>query len=167
MSNAPVPVSPREVIIRVRGQSVILDADLAKLYGVPTGRLNEQVKRNKDRFPDDFMFQLTDKEWKTLRSQSAISNGRGGRRYAPHVFTEHGAVMAANVLNSPDAIRMSVAVVRAFIQLRRMALSVEGLARKLDKLESQYDEQFQMVFEAIRQLMAPPEKPKGRIGFHP
>jgi len=167
MSHAPVPISPREVIIRVRGQSVILDADLAKLYGVPTGRFNEQVKRNRDRFPDDFMFQLTDKEWKTLRSQSAISNGRGGRRYAPYVFTEHGAVMAANVLNSPDAIRMSVAVVRAFIQLRRMALSVEGFARKLNELESHYDEQFQVVFEAIRQLMTPPEKPKGRIGFHP
>ena len=108
---------------------------------------------------------LTISEWERLRSQFATSNGRGGRRYLPYAFTEHGAVMAANVLNSAQAIQMSVAVVRAFIRLRRMALSVAGLARKVAELEKCYDASFRVVFDAIRQLMNPPEPPRKRIGF--
>lgn len=162
----PATVSPGESILRVRGHSVILDSDLAALYGVETKRLNEQVKRNQDRFPEDFHFQLTEKEWKALRSQSATSKAWGGRRYPPYAFTEHGAVMAANVLNSPQAIQMSVTIVRAFVRLRRMALSVEGMARKVDSLEQKYDKQFQVVFDAIRQLILQPEPKHNRIGFH-
>ena len=157
--------SPSQYIARIRGQTVILDADLATLYGVTTKRLNEQVRRNADRFPEEFVFQLTEHEWTGLRSQIATSNGRGGRRYLPFAFTEHGAIMAANVLNSAQAIHMSVAVVRAFIQLRRMALTVEGLARKIAALENKYDSSFNLVFDAIRQLMKPPEPSRRRIGF--
>jgi hypothetical protein len=124
------------------------------------------ARRNQDRFPEDFHFQLTEKEWKALRSQSATSKAWAGRRYSPYAFTEHGAVMAANVLNSPQAIQMSVTIVRAFVRLRRMALSVEGMARKVDSLEQKYDKQFQVVFEAIRQLILQPEPKSKRIGFH-
>jgi hypothetical protein len=166
MSNLPARLAPQDVITRVRGHAVILDADLAALYGVPVKRLNEQVRRNADRFPEDFVFQLSEQEWKALRSQFATSKGRGGRRYLPYAFTEHGAIMAANVLNSAQAIQMSVAVVRAFVRLRRMALSVEGLARKVDALEQKYDKQFKVVFDAVRRLMSPPpEPPRKRIGF--
>ncbi len=155
------------LIHSIRGQRVILDADLARLYGVPTKRLNEQVRRNRTRFPSDFMFLLTLHEMETLRSQIATSKkGRGGRRYQPNAFTEHGALMAANVLNSPKAIAMSVEVARAFVRLRRMALSVEALARKLNGLERKYDSQFQDVFDAIRELMIPPDPPRKQIGFH-
>ena len=158
--------SPNEVIIRLRGQAVILDSDLAALYGVTVKRLNEQVKRNQDRFPEDFVFQLTENEWKNLRSQSATSRGHGGRRYMPFAFTEHGAIMAATVLNSPQAVTMSLAVVRAFVKLRRMAMSVEGIARKVNALEQKYDKQFKVVFDAVRRLMAPPPEPtKRKIGF--
>jgi hypothetical protein len=165
MSKLPVQPQPSEYITRIRGCSVIIDSDLAALYGVTTGRLNEQVKRNKNRFPEDFHFQLTEKEWKALRSQNAISK-RGGRRYPPYAFTEHGAVMAANILNSDQAIEMSVAVVRAFVKLRRMALSIEGLAKKVDRLEKEHDKKFQIVFDAIRQLINQPEPPRKKIGFH-
>ena len=151
-------------ILVVRGQRVILDADLAGLYGVTTKRLNEQVKRNLARFPSDFMFQLTAEETAALRSQNATSNGRGGRRYSPYVFTEHGAVMAANVLNSERAIDVSIHVVRAFIALRRYAATHEELRAKLAHLERKYDHQFKMVFDAIREMMAPPKKPE-KIGF--
>jgi len=155
------------LILTVRGHKVMLDSDLAALYGVPTKRFNEAVKRNADRFPDDFMFQLSKEEFEALRSQNATSNGgRGGRRYAPFVFTEHGALMAANVLNSPRAVLTSIAVVRAFLRLRGLALSVEQLARKVASLESRYDDQFKVVFDAIRQLLAPPDPPRKRIGFH-
>ena len=156
----------QEIIIRVRGQAVILDVALAALYGVTVKRLNEQVRRNVDRFPIDFMFQLSEAEWNALRSQIATSNkGRGGRRYAPYAFTEHGAVMAANVLNSDQAIQVSVVIVRAFVRLRRMALSVEALARKVSELETCYDASFSAVFDAIRQLMLPPDEPRKPIGF--
>lgn len=165
-NNLPVNTEPDSLIRRIRGQSVILDSDLATLYGVTTKRLNEQAKRNSERFPSDFLFQLTDQEWNALRSQNATSKGRGGRRYSPYVFTEHGAVMAANVLNSKLAIQMSVAVVRAFVRLRRMALSVEGISRKVNALEQKYDKQFRAVFDAIRQLILQPEPPKKKIGFH-
>jgi hypothetical protein len=158
-----------QLIFVVRGQRVILDSDLARLYGVTTARLNEQVKRNLDRFPLDFMFQLTKGEWEALISQIATSkSGRGGRRKLPSAFTEHGAVMAANVLNSPVAVRASIAVVRAFVRLRQLLVSHEELARKLDGLEKKFekhDAQFRVVFDAIRQLMAPPPATRRKIGF--
>ena len=149
----------------MRGHAAKLDSDLAALYGVPVKRLNEQVRRNNERFPEHFMFRLTKAERERLRSQIATSKGRGGRRYLPYAFTEHGAIMAANVLNSSQAIRMSIAVVTAFVNLRRMALSVEALARKVNALEGKYDKQFKVVFEAVRRLMAPPEHPRRPIGF--
>ena len=164
--NLPAIADASEVIIRVRGQAVILDSDLATLYCVETKRLNQQVSRNQERFPKDFVFQLTEREWKALRLQNATSKGRGGRRYPPYAYTEHGAVMAANVLKSNQAIQMSVAVVRAFVRLRRMTLSVEGLARKVEAMEKKYDKQFSAVFGAIRQLILEPEQPRKQIGFH-
>jgi len=158
-----------QLIIVVRRQRVIFDSDLARLYGVTTARLNEQVKRNLDRFPLDFMFQLTKEEWESLISQIATSkSGRGGRRKLPSAFTEYGAVMAANVLNSPVAVRASIAVVRAFVRLRQLLASHEELARKLDTLEKKFekhDAQFRVVFDAIRQLMVPPPTTRRRIGF--
>ena len=146
--------SPDQCITRIRGHAVILDANLAALYGVPVKRLNEQVRRNPDRFPEPFIFQLTASEWDSLRSQFATLKRGQHRKYRPYVFTEHGAIMAATVLNSPQAIKMSIAVVSAFVNLRRMALSVEGLARKVVLLEGKYDKQFKIVFDAIRQLMS-------------
>ena len=165
---AVVPVEGIErSILLIRGQKVILDADLARLYGVTTKRLNEQVRRNQKRFPNDFMFRLTKQEVTALRSQFATSNvGRGGRRYFPYAFTEHGAIMAANVLNSRKAIEVSVYVVRAFVRLRQILASHKELAHRLDELERKYDSQFKSVFDAIRQLMSPPEPPRRRIGFH-
>jgi hypothetical protein len=151
-------------ILLIRGQKVILDADLAALYGVTTKRFNEQVKRNRERFPEDFMFQLTKKEAEILRSQNATSSW-GGRRYLPFAFTEHGAIMAANVLNSPRAIQASVQVVRAFVRLRQILASHVDLARKLEQLEKKYDKQFKIVFDAIRELMTPPEPKRKPIGF--
>ncbi|MDO9543012.1 MAG: ORF6N domain-containing protein [Kiritimatiellia bacterium] len=165
MSNKLTVHSPQDFIRRVRGQAVILDADLAALYGVPIKRLNEQVRRNRDRFPEDFVFQLTGSEWDSLRSHFATLKRGQHRKYYPYAFTEHGAIMAANVLNSEQAVQMSVAVVRAFIKLRRMALSVEALARKVNELEKKYDERFRFVFDAIRKLMNPPEPSRRRIGF--
>ena len=158
--------SPDQCITRIRGHAVILDADLAALYGVPVKRLNEQVRRNPDRFPEPFIFQLTASEWDSLRSQFATLKRGQHRKYLPYVFTEHGAIMAATVLNSPQAIQMSIAVVTAFVNLRRMALSVEGLARKVNALENKYDERFRVVFDAVRRLMNPPDPPRRRIGFH-
>jgi hypothetical protein len=157
-------------ILSLRGKRVILDADLAALYGVPTRRLNEQVRRNGARFPPDFMFQLTREEADSLRSQSAISNiGRGGRRYQPLAFTEHGAIMAASVLNSERAVEVSVFVVRAFVRLREALSATRELAAKLDELERRvgsHDRAIAGLLDAIRQLMGPP-KTKGRkpIGF--
>ena len=153
-------------ILLIRGHKVMLDADLAALYGVPTKRLNEQIKRNLDRFPADFMFQLTKGEFDDLKSQFATSSW-GGRRTRPYAFTEHGAVMAANVLNSPRAVAASIQVVRTFVRLREMLASHKDLARQLDALEKKYDAQFKVVFDAIRELMAPPTEAqkKRHIGF--
>ena len=158
--------------IRVlRNQKVILDTDLAELYGVPVKRLNEQVKRNQERFPSDFMFQLSAEEQASLRSQFATSNlnqGRGGRRYAPYAFTEHGAIMAATVLNSERAVEMSVFVVRAFVRLREMLATNQQLAVKIDELESRldiHDTSIQDLLEAIRELMAPEPATGHKIGF--
>jgi len=144
----------------------MLDSDLAGLYGVPTKRLNEQVHRNKRRFPLDFMFQLSPPEAALLRSQNATSKtGRGGRRYRPFVFTEHGVVMLSSVLNSDRAIAVNIEVARAFVRLRRMLGANAELSRRIDELENRYDHQFKAVFDAIRELMTPPNPPRRRIGF--
>ena len=155
-------------IVVVRGRRVMVDVDLARLYGVPPKRLNEQVKRNRTRFPDDFIFQLTLEEARGLqasRSQSATLKPGQNIKYAPYAFTEYGAVMLAAVLNSPVAIHASIQVVRAFVRLRALIAAHEELAQKLDALERRFDSQFSAVFEAIRQLMAPPSKSSARIGF--
>jgi hypothetical protein len=155
----------------IRGHKVMLDGDLAKLYGVSTKRLNEQVRRNIARFPEDFMFQLTAEEGDSLRSQFATSKpGRGGRRYHTYAFTEQGVAMLSSVLNSERAIEVNIAIMRAFVRLREILATHKDLARKLEKIEKrlgQHDEKFQIVFEAIRQLMTPPPEPekKRRIGF--
>jgi len=175
------------MIMTIRGQKVILDADLAHIYGVPTKRLNEQVRRNPDRFPPDFAFLLTDQEVTNLKSQFATSSfdlnrsqfatgsTHGGRRKLPMVFTEHGAIMAANVLRSKQAIQMSVFVVRAFIRMRQMLIEQRGLARKLAELEKELTARLDVhetaITEVLQQIMqllsAPPEPepPKKRIGF--
>jgi len=153
-------------IYLIRGHKVMLDSDLAELYGVPTRRLNEQFKRNIARFPSDFMFQLSPEEAETLRSHFATSSSRhGGRRYLPHVFTEQGVAMLSSVLNSERAIQVNIAIMRAFVKLREMIASHKDLAKKLYDLEKKYDAQFKVVFDAIRQLMAPPEIKKRKIGF--
>jgi len=155
-------------ILQIRGHKVMLDRDLAELYGVPTKRLNEQVRRNRDRFPADFMLRLTGEEVRSLRSQIATSKpGRGGARYRPYAFTEQGVAMLSTVLNSERAIEVNIAIIRAFVRLREILSTHKDLARKLDELEKKYDENFRVVFAAIRQLMEPPDPPKkGRIGFH-
>jgi hypothetical protein len=166
------------LILTVRGKRVILDRDLATLYGVPTFRFNEAVKRNHNRFPEDFMFQLTGDEVARLTSQIAMSkSGRGGRRTLPYAFTEHGTVMAANVLRSPRAIQMSVFVVRAFIRMQQMLIEQRGLARKLAELEKELTSRLDIhetaINEMLRQigrLLSPPpeaEPPKKRIGLDP
>jgi hypothetical protein len=151
-------------ILLIRGQKVILDVDLAELYGVTTKVFNQAVKRNIDRFPKDFMFQLTADEALTIRSQF-VTASRRNIRYLPYAFTEHGIIMAASMLNSQRAIDASVYVVRAFIKLREMIASHKDLTKKLNELEKKYDGQFQIVFEAIRQLIEVEEKPKKKIGF--
>jgi phage regulator Rha-like protein len=163
---------PAERIARsiyfIRGSKVMLDSDLAELYGVQTSNLNKAVKRNAERFPPDFMFQLTAEEWESLRFQIGISKteGRGGRRHAPYVFTEQGVAMLSSVLNSLRAIQVNIAIMRAFVQLREILSTHKDLARKLEEMENKYDAQFRQVFEAIRQLMLPPVgEMKRRIGF--
>ena len=179
-------------IFVLREQKVLLDADLAALYGVDTRRLNEQVRRNRDRFPQDFIFELTRDEYANLKSQFATSSliagndepaGHGGRRKLPMAFTEHGAIMAATVLSSPRAVEVSVYVVRAFLKLRELVATHQGLAQRLDALEAKLEEkteslamqhdtfsrntrnQLKQVMEALRELMVPPEPHKRPIGF--
>ncbi len=143
----------------------MLDFDLASLYGVETRVLIQAVKRNSPRFPQDFMFQLNDDEFKNLRSQ-IVTSSWGGRRYLPYAFTEQGVAMLSSVLNSERAILVNVEIIRAFVRLREILATHKDLARKLEELEKKYDEQFAVVFEAIRELMTPPEPPpKHRIGF--
>jgi len=158
------------LIHEIRGQKVMLDSDLSALYGVSTKVLNQAVRRNIDRFPTDFRFQLTKPELDILRSQIVTSSdGHGGRRYQPYAFTEHGAYMAATLLNSPRAVEVSVFVVRAFVKLRQLVLSNKELAHKLDQLErkvSGHDDTIRQLVAAIRQLMAPPDPPKKEMGFH-
>jgi ORF6N domain len=164
------------LILAIRGKRVILDRDLAALYGVPTFRFNEAVKRNRNRFPEDFMFQLTRDEAASLTSQFAMSkSGRGGRRTLPYAFTEHGTVMAANILRSSKAIQMSVFVVRAFIRMRQMLIEQRGLARKLADLEEEltgrldiHETAINEIFGQIKRLLSSspePQQPKRRIGF--
>jgi len=156
-------------IVFIRDEKVMLDRDLAELYSVETGALNRAVKRNTERFPEDFMFQVTGEEAEVLRCQTGISKpGRGGRRYLPYVFTEQGVAMLSSVLNSKRAIDVNIAIMRAFVQLRKMIASNTKLAQKLAELEQHlesHDEQIQAIFEAIRQLMTPPAKPRKKIGF--
>jgi hypothetical protein len=183
----PVEVIEQRILL-IRGQRVMLDADLAGLYGTTTKRLNEQVKRNRNRFPEDFMFQLTAREWADLTSQIAMSKAESNRsqfatgsqrhrdpRFAPYAFTEHGALMAANILRSERAIEMSVFVVRAFIRMRQMLIEQRGLARKLAELEEELTARLDVHETAINEILgqikrllslpSEPEPPKRRIGF--
>jgi hypothetical protein len=186
------PKKPIEsLILAVRNQKIILDADLAGLYGVPTKRLNEQVKRNADRFPDDFLFQLTATEFENLKSQFATSSlavtkdqdvapnwsqiataSHGGRRKLPHAFTEHGAIMAATVLNSPEAVAMSVFVVRAFMQMREQLAANAAILKRLAEIDRtllEQDAELRAIWMKLQPLLAPPpEPPRKRIqGFNP
>ncbi|MDX2081108.1 MAG: ORF6N domain-containing protein [Terrimicrobiaceae bacterium] len=190
------------LIFTIRGQKVLLDSDLAEIYGVTTKRLNEQVKRNTERFPEDFMFQLTADEWENLKSQIATSSlegespealgsqiatldgeevntpkrsqsvtgSHGGRRKLPYAFTEHGAIMAATVLNSPEAVTMSVYVVRAFVQMREQMASNREILKRLAEIDQtllQHDQALQVIWTQLQPLLAPPPEPeKRRIGFH-
>jgi hypothetical protein len=157
-----------ESILQIRGQKVLLDKDLAALYGVTTANLNKAVRRNIERFPDDFMFQFSAEEWENLIFQFGTSSSarHGGRRHAPYVFTEQGVAMLSSVLKSARAVQVNIAIMRAFVQLREMLSSHKDLARKLEAMERKYDSQFKVVFDAIRELMKPPETPpKRKIGF--
>lgn len=168
---ASQPATAVQACIRtIRGQKVILDTDLAALYGVPVKRLNEQVKRNIDRFPEDFAFQIDRTELGGLRSQIATSNaGRGGRRYLPWAFTEHGAIMAATVLNSPRAVEMSVFVVRAFVRMRQALLARNAIEKRLDVIEKTllvHDSGLHDLYDKLRPLLLPPpDPPRKAIGF--
>jgi ORF6N domain len=159
-------------ILVLRRQKVMLDGDLAKLYGVAPKVLNQAVRRNAERFPEDFMFQLTEEEALCLRSQSVTSNkvakdgtSRGGRRYLPYAFTEHGVAMLSAVLRSSKAIAVSIEIMRTFVRLRHLLATHEDLARKLEELESKVDTQFTMVFDALHELMAAPMSSLQPIGF--
>lgn len=170
------------LILTLRGQKVILDADLAGLYGVATKVLNQAVKRNAERFPEDFMFQLTSDEWISLKSQfvtssledtnrsPSVTGSHGGRRTRPYAFTEHGALMAANVLNSPEAVKMSVYVVRAFVKQREILLAHSDVLKRLAQIDAsllQHDDALRMIWRELQPLLAPPPtSPKREIGFH-
>ena len=166
MNKSVIPVERIEqAIFLLHGQKVMLDQDLASLYGVETKVLVQAVKRNIERFPSDFMFQLTPQEFKNLRSQNVTSSSWGGRRYPPYAFTEQGVAMLSTVLRSQRAIQVNIEIMRAFVRLRRMLVENAELARRLEELEKKYDTQFKQVFDAIKQLMAPPEPPKQQLGF--
>lgn len=168
----PLPAIQQRIVV-VRERHVMLDEDLAVLYGVETRRLIQQVKRNIDRFPSDFMFQLTKDEATALRSHSATSKqGRGGRRYAPYVFTEQGVAMLSGVLRSKTAVAVNIAIMRAFVELRRATASYTAIERRLEDLKrdtdaklGQHDEQLDGIFQALRQLISPPPRPKRQVGF--
>ena len=170
MAESPPPIPVESItsrILLVRGQKVMLDSDLADLYGVSTSRLNEQVRRNIDRFPNDFMFQLTDSEFSNLKSQFATSSW-GGRRKLPLVFTEQGVSMLSSVLHSEQAVQVNIAIMRAFVQLREMLSTHKELAHKLEELEQKvgiHDQTIVQLIEAIRQLMEPSAEKRRQIGF--
>jgi hypothetical protein len=170
MSKEIIPIERVvQSIRRIRGQKVLFDFDLAALYGVQTKNLNKAVKRNVERFPADFMFQVTSEELCSLRFQIGTSKGRGGLRYRPYAFTEQGIAMMSSVLNSERAIKVNIAIMRAFVKLRQMLDVNRELARKFSELEwrvDKHDEDIAAILEAIRQLMAPPEKSRPEIGFH-
>jgi len=176
------PENVAKLVFFIRGEKVILDVDLAKLYGVTTKALNQAMRRNKTRFPEDFTFRLTREEFDNMRSQIGTTSegqdslrsqivtsktSRGGRRYLPYAFTEQGVAMLSSVLRSPRAIDVNIAIMRTFVQLRRFMEANRDLARKIEALEKKYDEQFAEVFAAIRELIAPPAPAKKQIGFHP
>jgi hypothetical protein len=174
-----ITVIPEErivhTILSIRGQRVMLDRDLAQLYGVPTKALNQAVRRNSERFPEDFMFRLSEDESRAwwnhvmsarLRSQIVTLKRGEHIKYRPYAFTEHGILMLSSVLKSQRAIMVNIAIMRTFVRLREMLASNIELSRKLDAMEKKYDHQFKVVFEAIRQLLQPPEKPKRPISFH-
>jgi len=164
--NLLTKVSVQAIIRQIRGKSVMLDDDLAMLYQVGTKVFNQAVKRNQDRFPSDFMFQLTQKEFKDLRSQIVTSNeSRGGRRYLPYVFTEQGVAMLSGILNSPTAVQVNISIMRAFVQMRRLTISIVDVRRKIDSMESKYDHQFKVVFDALRGFLVPEPPNKRQIGF--
>jgi ORF6N domain len=164
---------PEEVVISkiymIRNHKVMLDIDLSELYEVSAKRLNEQVKRNIVRFPEDFMFQLTNEEWESLRSQFATSKkGRGGRRYAPFAFTEHGVLMLSSILNSERAIQVNIQIMRIYTKLKGMLLTHKDILLKLEKLErktSKHDVNFKIVFDYLKELLNPPSEPMRKIGF--
>jgi phage regulator Rha-like protein len=152
-------------ILLIHSHKVMLDADLAALYGVETGQLVRAVKRNISRFPHDFMFELSKDEFENLRCHFGTSSHWGGRRYPPYAFTEQGVAMLSSVLRSKRAIQVNIEIMRAFVRLRQILASNKELAKRLDELEKKYDAQFRVVFDAIRQLMRPPESKKRPIGF--
>jgi ORF6N domain len=161
-----IPVERIEkAILLIRGQKVLLSQQLAELYGVDTKALNQAVARNRERFPDDFMFQLSKEELENLKSQ-IVTSSWGGIRTPPYAFTEQGVAMLSSVLHSDRAVHVNIEIMRAFVQLRQMLASNAGLARKLETLEKKYDRQFKIVFDAIRRLMSPPEPKRREIGFH-
>jgi hypothetical protein len=188
-SNRAIVLKPENVaqlVFFIRGEKVMLDADLAMLYGVATRVLLQAFKRNRQRFPEDFVFQLSSEEFAVLRSQFVISkpnaiapggnmrsqivtskSSRGGRRYLPFAFTEQGVAMLSSVLRSKRAVEVNIAITRTFVQLRRLMDTNRDLARKIDALEKKYDEHFAVVFAAIKELITPPAPPKKHIGFHP
>jgi len=163
-SLVPIEVIEKKILL-IGGQKMMLDSDLAVLYGVTTKRLNEQVRRNLKRFPPDFMNQLSREEFESLKSHIATSSSWGGRRTRPYAFTEQGIAMLSSILNSDRAIEVNIQIMRAFVKLREMIASHKDLTRKLADLEKKYDGQFQIVFEAIRQLIEVEDKPKRKIGF--
>jgi hypothetical protein len=172
MENNTALIPPERIgsaIRLVRGQKVLLDNDLAQLYGVETRVLNQAVKRNAERFPEDFMFQLSADEaeaWLRSRSQFVILKRGENLKYRPYAFTEQGVAMLSSVLHSDRAVRVNIEIMRAFVQLRQLLASNADLARKLEMLEKKYDVRFRIVFDALRQLMSPPARPKREIGFH-
>ena len=166
----PVPFAAIESRIHlIRGHKVMLDADLAELYGVATKNLNKAFQRNRERFPDDFMYQLTRQEFANLRFQFGTSSFHGGRRHMPYAFTQEGIAMLSSVLRSPRAVAVNIEIMRAFIRMRGMLLSVDELARKVEALERKAvanDQNMEEVFAALKELMTPPEPPRREIGFH-
>ena len=168
-SLVPLEIIEKRIFF-IRGHKVMLDTDLAELYGVETFNLNKAVKRNIDRFPEDFMFQVTKDEMESLKFQFGISktSGRGGRRYLPYAFTEQGVAMLSGILNSQRAVHVNIAIMRTFVKLRELLVTHKDLGHKLDEIErkiERHDEEISSIFQAIRNLMAPPEKPKRKIGF--
>ena len=160
----PIELIQSKIMV-IRGEKVMIDQDLAELYGVETRVLKQAVRRKIERFPDDFMFELTRVEYNDLRSQFGTLKRGAHSKYLPMAFTEQGVAMLSSVLNSRRAVEVNILVMRAFVKLRKMVTSHKDLLRKVEEMEKRYDEQFSIVFEAIRQLMTPPEKPKRKIGF--